>query len=72
MALQQHAAPSPAKIKAEIRALDRLEVRFADHVEGATRALRWALGEGPAESKTLGDTIAALMRMHGDIPAKRR
>lgn len=61
---------SPAEIKAEVRALDKLEARFADHVEGATRALKWALGEGQAESKTLGDVIYVTGRMHGDKPAK--
>lgn len=61
---------SPAEIKAEIRALDRLEIRFADHVEGATWFGKWVIGEGPAPSKALGSMIEAMGRMHGDIPAK--
>lgn len=62
--------PTPAEIKAEIRALERLEIRFADHVEGATWFGEWVLGDGQAPSKTLGDTIAALSRMHGDVRGK--
>ena len=63
-------ARSPAEIRAEIRALGKLEVRFADHVEGATWALEWVLGEGQSVSKTLGDTIETIGRMHGDVRGK--
>jgi len=62
---------TPAEIKAEVRALGKLEVRFADHVEGATWALEWVLGEGAPVSKTLKDTIETLMQMHGDKPARK-
>ena len=70
MPSSQESARSPAEIKAEVRALGKLEVRFADHVEGATKFGKWVLGEGPALSKTLGDVIEVTGRMHGDKPSK--
>jgi len=70
VASQQPVTRSPAEIKAEIRVLNRLQIRFGDHVEGATWALEWVLGEGQPVSKTLGDTIETLGRLHGDKPSK--
>lgn len=61
---------SPAEIKAEVRALGKLEIRFADHVEGATWALEWVLGDGASVSKTLKETIETIGRMHGDKSSK--
>ena len=52
--------------------MNRLEIRFADHVEGATWALEWVLGDGASVSKTLKDTIETIGRMHGDVPSKER